>query len=439
MTQKWNLQDIRPAEPRKSRRPEMIERPQRAIPKLASEDEEDIGTIVIKDNKKTSRFNFTMAIVVVVVLLGGIFGLTVALSKTTLTIVPVSKEPNVNAEFTAYPDLRDGMLSYEIMSLDDTSEKQVKATGQQQVEEQARGFIEIVKTTAGSERLIKNTRFRSAEGLIFRIPESVVVPGAIKDAEGNSIPGTLKTEVFADNVGQEYNLPAGTRFDVPGFKESNLNELYNSIYAENREAFTGGFQGPRFTIDDNELSTARQALQMELRDKLLARIEAEKPADFIAFKDAVTFTYSELPAVRYGDDLVTIREQAVLQIPLFRHSNFASFIAKETVTTYLQEPVRIRNIEDLKFSYADPSTSSSNIANLPSLMFSIVGKPMIVWEYNVEQLQADLAGKPMTAISTVLSGHVGIKSANIKEKPFWKRDFPDEAEKINITEVLETN
>ena len=150
------------------------------------------------------------------------------------------------------------------------------------------------------------------------VHESVVVHGAHKDASGTLVPGTIRAEVFDDAVGQEYNLEANTRFDVPGFKESNLNELYSAIYAVNREAMTGGYKGQKFLINDAELSTARQQLQLDLRNKLLARIETEKPAGFTTFPNSVAFSFVALPTVSYGENLVTIREQAVLQIPLFK-------------------------------------------------------------------------------------------------------------------------
>lgn len=450
MTQKWNLQDIRPAEPRR-RRPmqstDVVE-PLRSTPmsgggvprqpERTDEYDEPADTLVIKDGNKERQTNFVVIGVVVALIIGGLFGLSFLISKTTLTVYPEWNEPTVNAEFTAYPERREGQLSYETMTITETGEKQVQATGQEEVKEQAKGYIEIIKSTPGAERLIKNTRFRTQAGLIFRIQESVVVPGAVKDSTGNLVPGTIRAEVFADNAGEEYNLPAGTRFDVPGFKENNLNELYSSIYAENREAFTGGWSGPRFIIDPNVLAEAEQRLQLELRDKLLARVTAEQPADFVAFPGAIAITYNTLPTVKYGDNLVTLRIEAVLQQPLFKHADFASYLADATITSYIGEPVRITNIGDLTFAYKDASTSNSNIANATALNFSILGKPQIVWQFDAEQLKKDLAGKSLTAISTVLTGHPGIKSAEISGKPFWKRTFPEKAEDITVIEVIGT-
>lgn len=438
MTQKWNLQDIRPAETRKKRpvQPQVINQTQKYVTEKPPVDE-DASAIVIKDGNKTKKKNYFVLVSVAAVLIVSLFGLGALLTKTTVTVFPVYSEPVVNAEFTAYPDRREGALGYEIITLEESSEKQVAASGEEYVETVAKGFIEIVKTTTGSEKIVKNTRFRSPDGKVFRIQEPVVVPGAIKDSTGNLVPGTIRAEVVADAAGQEYNLPANTKFDVPGFKESNLSELYNSIHAVNRDPISGGFKGKKFIINDNELSTAKQSLELELRDKLLARINNEKPAGFIAFPASVAFTYEDLPTVQYGDNLVTIKEKAVLQMPLFKQDDFANFLAKETIATYNREPVHIVDPSVLQFNYSDQLISSQNLANQTSLTFKISGKPTIVWNFDAEQLQRDLAGKSNTALDQVLTAYPGIDRARATAKPFWKRTFPDNPKEVIIIEVLE--
>lgn len=438
MAQKWNLQDIRPAEPRRRSAPPTTTAPPR--PAVESPDlresREDIPNVVINDGTKKGNKNFVLGIALFVVIVGGAVFLSALLGKTELTIYPEHRDPNISADFVAYPDKRDNALSYEIMTLESTSESQVKASGQIQVDEQAKGRIEIIKTTAGAERLIKNTRFRAPGGLIYRIQESVVVPGAVKDSSGASVPGTIQVEVFADESGDKYNLPAGTKFTIPGFEENGFTELYNAITAVNRDAFTGGFSGPQFKIDDSELSTARQALQIDLRNNLLARIELEKPNDYIAFPGSIAITYNQLPAVEYGSDLVTIREQAVLQIPLFHKTDLAMFLAEESVATYEGGPVRIDDPTKLIFDYKSPTTSSSVIANEPSISFSLTGKPLLIWEYDAEALKKDLAGLPKTAIKNAITAYTGIQSANVRITPFWKRTFPENPDDIVIIESL---
>lgn len=445
MNQKWNLQDIRPAEPRKRRvvspttpvtrppRPEMSEE-NPIEPELHLErdrEREHIPSITIEDGTKKGSKRMIISVIAFVVIVGGALLLSALLGKTEITIYPQHREPNINSEFTAYPDKRDDSLSYEVMTIEATSESQVKASGQVEVKKEATGIIEIIKTTPGTERVIANTRFRSPDGKIFRIKEAVVVPGAV-----DNVPGTIQAEVVAAEVGESYNLPAGTRFDVPGFQEAGLDDLYKSIYAENRSAFMGGFDGPQFQIDENELGTARQALQIKLRDDLLKRVDAEKPAGFITFPGAVTLTYNQLPAVEYGNDLVTIREQAILQIPLFKAEEFGTFLAKEAIATYSGGPVRVEDPTALTFEYKTATTSASIIANEPSLTFILKGKPLLIWGYDAKKLTADLAGLPKTAINNAVSAYPGIDGAKVNITPFWKRSFPDNPEEIIVIEEL---
>lgn len=447
MSQKWNLQDIRPAQPRKRRAPmetthikpkQMAEEEIEDIeqsPIIATE-REDIPNIVIQDGNKKKKNNVVIAAILFVVIVGGAILLSALFGKTELVIHPQFREPNINSEFTAYPDARADALSYEIITLESTAESQVKASGQIQVEELATGVIEITKNTPGAERLIKNTRFQSPDGLVFRIEESVVVPGAVTDESGATVPGRIQAEVFADDIGEEYNLAAGTKFDVPGFEEGGFTELYNAIKAENLQPFTGGFNGPQFQIDENELATARQSIQMKLRDELLLRVDSEKPTGFITFPGAVAITYNQLPTVEYGSDLVTIREQAILQIPLFKASDFGKFLAQEAVATYDGGPVRVEDPTVLTFAYTSATTSSSVIANEPSLTFTLKGKPLLIWEYDAEALTKDLATLPKTAVRNAITGYPAIDEARVSITPFWKRNFPDNPEDIIITEEL---
>ena len=439
MSQKWNLQDIRPAEPRKRRVPpanRMNQKSDLEAP-VMHDSREDIPNVVIEDGTKKNSRHIYIAVLLFVLIVGGAVGLSAILGKTELTIFPENREPTISAEFTAYPDKREDSLSYEVMTLEQTSESQVKASGQVEIKEQATGVIEITKTTPGAERLIKNTRFRSPEGLIFRIQESVVVPGAVEDESGAKVPGRIQAQVFADEVGEQYNLNAGQRFDIPGFEENGFDALYAAIKAENTQPFTGGFDGLQFQIDEDELTTARQALQVELRDTLLARVDNERPSDFIAFLGSIAITYNELPAVEYGTDLVTIKEQAILQIPLFQSTEFASYLAAEAVATYEGGPVRIEDPTTLTFNYTDPSMNASVIANEPSLTFDLSGKPLLVWEYDADKLAGDLAGLPKTAIDNAIAAYTGIRAARVRITPFWQRSFPEDPEEIIIIEKLD--
>lgn len=441
MAQKWNLQDIRPAQPRKRRAPtgrpvNMAARPMREeAPAQDDGYEEDVPQVEIVDGRRKKSRTLIWGIVVFVVIVAGGFVASALTGGAELTVYPRNAQPNVNAVFIAAKTPRTNQLTYEVLPLEASGERQVTASGEQPASEQATGEIEIFKTTPGAQRLIKNTRFESPDGLIYKIEESVVVPGAVRAADGTTVPGSIRARVFSDGTGEEFNKPAGTRFTIPGLESDRA--LFESMYASNLEAFSGGFEGTRFSVDEDELKTATQALQTELRNSLLEQVETAVPAGFTYFPDSVTFTYNTLPPVEYGQDLVTIKEVATLQVPIFKSDDFAAFIADATIPGYEGLDVRIDDTSVFTFSYESATTSSSNLADLPSIAFQLSGKPLIVWAYDVEQLKVDLLGARKTAIPTVLGGYPAIERARAVIRPFWQSTFPRTVDDIEVIEVIE--
>ncbi len=303
----------------------------------------------------------------------------------TITVYPRFFEPNLNATFTAYKEAPAGELGYEVMTLDATGERQVKATGQEDVKEQAKGTVTIYKSTPGTQRLIKNTRLQDASGKIFRITESVVVPGST-----DGTPGSVTADVFADEPGEDYNLAEKTRFTIPGLESDTA--LFNAIYAENDAAFTGGFVGQKFILDDAQLGAAQESLHEELKQTLLDQLPEKQPSNMILFNDAVTFTYESLPSVAYGEDMATIKEKAILQVPLFKKDDFATYLATATIPSYDGASVRLDKVDAITFTYTNPDILNTNLSSLPNFEFSLKGRPILVYTFDKTKLASDLTG-----------------------------------------------
>lgn len=439
MDKKWNLQDIKPAA-----RPERPTRPRSSTANASmqgapiarepkSQPATDTLTVPVENGTKKRRVSVLMVVLILLITFGGIVGASYFLGGADVTVYPKYREPNINAVFTAYsnPSTPD-QLGYEVMTLEAEGERQVRATGQQNVTEQASGMITIYKSTPSPQRLITNTRFEGPEGRIYRLVDSVVVPGAV-DGEA----GTIQAEVFASEPGEEYNAAAGTRFTIPGLESDAA--LFNAMYAENNQAFVNGFDGPRFIIDEDELATAQQGLREELRNALLEQLPNEKPAGLISFDTATAFTYEQLPPTQYGDDLATIKERATLYVPLFSETEFAAFLAAAAVPGYEDEPVRLDDPSVLTFSFTSATTSVSNLSNLEEISFSLEGRPTIVWTYDAGRLATQILGANRTALSQVLQAYPAIERAQAEIRPFWQRSFPTDINQINIVESLNSS
>lgn len=440
MSQKWNLQDIRPAQ---KKAPSTSETATRTRKELSTRKriEETEPTRTHKD----PEFNFTslaeprskkkviIVAILAILLIGGGFLVNMLMGGAVLTVYPKYKDVAVQGEFTASTQPLTGELGYELLTLEATGERQVTATGQEEVTERAMGNITVYNNSNSSQRLIKNTRFESPDGLIFRINESIEVPGATDNGTGSKVPGSAQAQVFADGTGEKYNV-APTRFAVPGLKGS---EQYDLIYGESKVPFTGGFEGTKFIIDETELAAKKDELHTELQSALRTRLESEKPAGFIVYPNAVTFAYDSLPSTESGTEQATIKEKARLQVPLFSESEFSKYIAKKTLAGYENDDVIVTDPSALTFAYTSATTSTTDIAVSPVLNFSLKGNVRIVWTFDEDKLKSEIASLPKTALPNVLSGYNAIQRAEATIHPFWSHSFPDNIKKITVVQKLD--
>lgn len=444
MNQKWNLQDIRPAGTQKPvvreapvRRPQLdiVARPTRTEREEPTIDP-DLASIDIIDSNSQKKKRVVITAAIAAIILGAGFFVNVMIGGAEITVYPKVKNVSVQANFTAYTSPEIDALGYELLTLETTGEKQVKAAGKEKVQKQAEGKIFVYNTKSTSpQRLIKNTRFESSKGLIFRIKESIEVPGATKDAKGNMVPGSVVADVFSDGTGDQYNL-SPQRFTVPGLKDT---EQYANVYGESTTQFSGGFEGEKYLIDEQELNTAQQALHIELRDTLLARLKKERPAGFVIYDNSITFAFDSLPATEYGDSLATIKEKARLQVPMFKESEFSKFIADTTVSDYAGDDVELIDPQTLAFAYDSATTTISDISKYQSLDFSLKGTTRLAWKLDEKKLQSELVGMKRSESTQVLGNYAAIREAKADLRPFWKTSFPTNPDEIVVHVIVEEN
>lgn len=439
MAKNWNLQDIKPPE-RKKRRRAMSEADKSNVPPDAGEDSavtegapEDpyIDRVEVIDGRGRRAKKAILSAIVIAILGVAGFGATTLLRGAEVSAYPKFKDVNIEATFTSATSPQVGELGHEILTLTEEGERTVGANGQEEVSEQATGVITVYNEFSTSEqRLIKNTRFASPDGLIFRIPDSIEVPG-YRTVDGQTIPGEVKIEVFADGPGVQYNI-GPSRFTIPGLEGT---EQFETMYATSDASFTGGYEGMRFVLDETEVLKTRQELQLELRDRLLARLPNERPAGFELFEGAITFEFNSLPSTARGEDNAVIKEEARLVVPLFNDAEFAAYIAENTIAGYEQLPVRIDDTSKIAFEY--PSSTLDDISDDQEIQFKLRGNVRVIWDFDKEQLRNDLMGLPKTALPSVLSKYPAIERAEAVVRPFWKQSFPEEPNSIEIIEVME--
>jgi len=319
----------------------------------------------------------------------------------------------------------EGELLYSVVKLSGDKGKSVAASGEQDVSRKASGTIVVYNDTTIEQKLIENTRFESAAGKVYRIKSAISIP-----AKKGTQPGSIEVMVYADAAGIEYNA-ALTDFTVPGLKGS---PRYTTLYARSKSPMTGGFVGKERSISDNDLLKARSELRAVITEELLGKAQAEVPEDFILFPSLSSVTFEDMPQTAGSDSgSATINLRGHLYGVMFKRIELARALARNKAVLGANDAVDLNSFESLKLSFS--GTPPIDLLPLNKINFKVEGSAKLIWRTDEVALESDLLGRKKSEVASILRNYPTISSADAVLRPFWKRSFPKEADKITIKKL----
>ncbi len=377
-----------------------------------------------KSNKRSDSFK--RKILLFLLLSGAIFILyTFVFNSATITLTPRVLDKKIKDSYLLINTDAQGQSgkSFEVVTLEKTIEKDVPRSEKKKVLAKASGKLTIYNNFgADPQKLVKNTRFESTSGKVFRISDTVTVPAKI-----NGVMGKIEVKVTADSVGESYNIPE-SNFTIPGFKGS---ARYEGFYAVSSSNMSGGADGEKSIVSKEDIESATNDMTIEVKDKIREEIVSAKKENFLSLKDSIFYTITDnLSAFESGkDDKFKIFAKG--QMILVNESELAKAIISKEDSDYKKEDVYIRNIADINLKI----TKTDNLMlNATSLALFIDGEPSFVYNTDIENLKQDIAGKDNTdaTFSSTLSKYATVNSAKSKISPFWASSYPKNKNKIKI-------
>jgi len=346
----------------------------------------------------------------------------------TITITPKSEATSTAQTFTAKRDAQGTDLDFQIVKISKDLGKTVPANGEEKVERKASGQIVIYNNFGSAEqRLIKNTRFETPEGLTYRINESVVVPGK-KDA---TTPGSITVAVYGDEAGEKYNIGLKD-FTVPGFKGD---PRFKDIYARSKTEMKGGFVGNVKKVSDADKASTTKELDNSLAGELKKDIVAQVPTDFILYEDGMFFSFETLSQTGNSATTADLNERGTLTGVMINRKKLSEYLANSLTQKVPKNSVAISNLETLTFKMLN--RNSFNPDTDSTIAFTLSGNISFVSQVDTEKLKSDLIGKPRSDFSSILKNYEAILRGKEAVRPFWKRAFPSNSKDVTI--VIESN
>lgn len=368
------------------------------------------------ERSKRSYWYIGLSILVLVL----VYVYTYIFNTAVLTVVPKYKDLQISNTVVLSEQ---GDVPFVIATTTITQTKKLPKGEKTTVETKATGEIIVYNNySATSQRLIKNTRFESPDGKIFRIQESIVVPG-----KKGSTPGSIKTKVYADTIGDAYNI-APTDFTLPAFKGS---DKYTLFYARAVKAFTGGASGARSVVATSDINAAKDELAIALNTKMKDQLQSVKKDGYIGLYDIASIVITDNESDISSGKTDEYSATATGYVAFVEEEALAKQFA-ETQSQYKGEHVRLDGADALHF------TLEKGASIVASSTFSVLveGPSRVVWVVDGEKLRQSLVGKTKTELAGVISSTPEVDSANVSMRPFWVSSFPDHTGSISIVEKL---
>ncbi len=393
-----------------------------------------------KISKNSHIFIWIICIVCVATLL---FFISSAFSTATLTITP-KVEPvalndtyaalmSTNAQTNAAAQKSTSTLHYQVLTLTKNLSQGLETNGEQNVSRKATGKAVIYNNySTATQRLINNTRLETKSGLIYRITQSVNVPG-IKTIKGVKTPGSVEVNIIADAPGDKYNIKLPDSkgdFTIPGFKGT---PQYSGFYAHLSTDVTGGYIGNVKTVSADALSAGRIQLKNDLQTELIKDIYSQIDDKSIIFKNDYFIEYTDLPDVSDADNY-TISESVAIYAFVFNKTELADFIAKNKLPDYDNADVDAIWNDDISVAVSG-MTVTPWLENSVKTKFS--GDANIAWSYDSAKILDEISGQDKSVLEDVMDENKNsIIEISAVIMPMWENLFPKNTNKIKIIDSV---
>lgn len=375
------------------------------------------------DEKPKGKKRIWIIAILIIIILGVLFFLN--RSGAEIIVYPKTETVSMEESFDFYEKNSDEEIvgvGYKKLSIEKEVATKVNASGEEEVSEKASGTIRIYNEySSEDQRLVANTRFEAKDGKIYRIAESISVPGAT-----DSGPGEIEATVFADVEGDDYNQEK-TSFTIPGFEGL---PQFDSVYAESITDLSGGFTGTKKVVSEDDKASALESLKQNALGKIQEEVD-NSGGDFIVLFDEEDVKFSNISESDSGDG-VDLKITASVNTFVFDINELARFIADNQIPNAPEGEVTIVNIDQLEISIIEEVVIDEETEEEIVLeKIQIKGDVELKWLINEQDLANSISKKTRNEFSKIITNNKSVSKAEFSISPFWSNTFP-ESKKIEI-------
>jgi hypothetical protein len=384
------------------------------------------GLLTKFSGKKSPAKIIIPAVIVIILIVGIIFFYYYKMqANVILTLKPneVSQDEKVTFSTAQPSDFSNNLIAAKSVSTSVNGQATTQATGKKDVGDKAKGTVTIFNNSSSSVSLDSGTTLTASNGQVFTLDSSVSVASASGDIFSGTKPGTTDTNVTAQNIGTDGNVPSGTTFSIGSG---------NSVAAKNDNAFSGGTKKTVTVVSANDLATIRSKLVASVQDNAKQKLSQLASSDETILPILSDPTLENQQFDHHVNDQaneVTLTADVVYGGMAFAKSDLDQFAATIAKQKYPQDSNIANN--SIKESLNDVS-QRTNAAATATVSIQAGLLPNI----NKDDIVSTIQHKSLSDAKNSLSGLPQVDSADIKFSPaipFLPLLFPTLPKTINVT------
>jgi hypothetical protein len=389
---------------------------------IEAEDEEEAGPRIMTGK----RIGWTIA--ALVVLVAALYGITVTFGSAKIDITFKKTPFGYNGAFTADKaasqiNASQNVIPAQVFSVPKNITQQFPASGEQNVSLKAQGTITIYNAYSSSQQsLVATTRFVTPSGAIFRLVNSVIVPGAAV-TNGQIVPSSITAPVVADQAGPAYNVSSTPKLTIPGFEGT---PKYTAFYGALTSGTSGGFVGEKAVPTASDIATAKQKVTDTLTSDLQNSLTGSYTNNFKILPGATAIQITKM-AVNTSTDATgkfSVFGEGTLSAIGFDETAFKGFLLS------LAQPTEASStFSDLTITYATATPDFTN----GKLSFSVGVQGSLEPIFSADNFSGTIAGEKIGDAKTAISSLSQLQEGTISVWPAWLWQIPANTKKIQVT------
>ena len=240
---------------------------------------------VKKPKKKNKKIFFVLLVLVIAAYLLGVN----LFSSVTVTIVPETKntEKEFNIQLSSDNSLVENSTNTFLAEIIESSKAisgKFEATGEKDIGDKAIGQATFFNSTGRSQPLTNQIEIVNSDGIILLLKESMTIPSAKVDDNGNIVPGQITVDIEAKDPGEKGNIEAG-RINITALDL----ERQSKVYGEILNKLSGGNSKITTVVSQEDLDNAHDELFKDVEYEIRDKIEKEAGNDLYVFDRLINY------------------------------------------------------------------------------------------------------------------------------------------------------